>query len=417
MCPPPHCFVLIHRPHTPTPAPLRTPSMTAVTHPATTPTLNKANGIISLDISVCQDGQVTCDSSRCAPACHWSAWSSWSPCDVTCGLGLQQLRIQPCPGDSSEAPDFYTFSNIALCSSCTGLPDGVWSKWTRWSECSKTCFNHENDVGFRRRFRSCNHTLTAFDYRNSPCNGDSEEQEPCNTVHCPVNGGWSAWSQWSQCSSKCDSGVQVRERLCSSPSPQHAGSSCPGPHIQTRDCNSHPCSGDGGWGQWSNWTACTKSCSGGVQTRRRECDSPSPEGSGNYCEGLGTEAVRCNTDHCPVSGGWCEWSEWTPCSRTCGAESVSRYRSCSCPEPKARGAACSGEHEIHNGIGVQIQRQPCPVITYCPGKVPDCSFVLVVPPGFGHPSDESSATQLFLKIVLEARGLILVPQKSLKLQF
>lgn len=72
----------------------------------------------------------------------------------------------------------------------------------------------------------------------------------------------------------------------------------------------------------------------------------------------------------PVSGGWCEWSEWTPCSRTCGAESVTRYRSCSCPEPKAGGAACSGEQETHSGVGVQIQRQPCPVITLCPGKTP-----------------------------------------------
>lgn len=58
-----------------------------------------------------------------------------------------------------------------------------------------------------------------------------------------VNGGWSAWSQWSKCSAKCDSGVQIRERFCNSPSPLHGGSKCQGPHIQTRDCNSHPCSG------------------------------------------------------------------------------------------------------------------------------------------------------------------------------
>ncbi len=57
--------------------------------------------------------------------------------------------------------------------------------------------------------------------------------------------------------------------------------------------------GDGGWGQWSNWTECTKSCGGGVRSRRRECDSPRPEGEGNYCEGLGTEVTACNTDHCP----------------------------------------------------------------------------------------------------------------------
>ncbi|XP_072234960.1 SCO-spondin [Leuresthes tenuis] len=774
---------------------------------------------------VCRDGKVTCDTSTCVAACHWSAWSSWSLCDITCGVGLQQrfrslvnptgvVKAQPCPGDSSEA---------RLCHRpCLSvLPDDVWSKWTSWSECSKTCFSHVDDVGIRRRFRSCNHTLTVFNHTHtqSLCDGDSKEEEPCSTLLCPLHGGWSVWSQWSQCSSECDSGIQTRERFCNSPAPQHGGSSCTGPHIQTSDCNSHPCSGvcpegmihmrvaecetqggacprvcldmtstevqcatscydgcycapgfylfnsscvpldqcpcyhqgelypaavtlpvdacnnctcingemecgtaacpvdcgwsswtqwsacsrtcdvgvrrryrsgtnpppafgghlckgervgidscslepclgvkepwtvwsrcsvtcgggyrtrtrgpirihgtaqqfsacnlqpcgegrvcppgqkwkqcvrgpvscadltmdlrrnctpgcqcphgtvlqdgvcvresacrcdvdeeqykpgdtvprncnncsceggrlvncsqvscnvdgqwsvwtpwgqcsmscgvglqsrfrfcsspqqsgnglpcvgpyredqvcmtaacdrDGGWSQWSNWTGCTKSCGGGIQSRKRDCDSPMPEGEGRYCEGLGTEVRACNTDHCPVapcslvpgtvfsscgpscprscddlsrcewhcepgcyctegkvlsangtvcvvredcpcldlntghrlkpgevieapdgcnnctcedgsfnctrescpvSGGWCEWSQWTPCSRTCGAESVSRYRSCSCPEPKTGGDPCPGEQEMHNGIGVQIQRQPCPVISFCP---------------------------------------------------
>lgn len=68
-----------------------------------------------------------------------------------------------------------------------------------------------------------------------------------------------------------------------------------------------------------------------------------------------------------VDGGWCEWSSWTPCSKTCGAEWVSRYRSCACPVPVAGGAACPGQQEEHQGLGVQIERQPCPSVTFCPG--------------------------------------------------
>ena len=78
------------------------------------------------------------------------------------------------------------------------------------------------------------------------------------------------------------------------------------------------------------------------------------------------EVRRCRLS-VPVAGGWCQWSQWTPCSRTCGAEWVSRYRACSCPEPREGGAGCPGEQEVHNGVGVQVQRQPCPVVSFCPG--------------------------------------------------
>lgn len=54
-----------------------------------------------------------------------------------------------------------------------------WSEWTSWSECSKTCFLHVDDVGLRTRFRSCNHTDSTH------CLGEAEEQEPCNTKYCP----------------------------------------------------------------------------------------------------------------------------------------------------------------------------------------------------------------------------------------
>lgn len=75
--------------------------------------------------------------------------------------------------------------------------------------------------------------------------------------------------------------------------------------------------GDGGWGQWSNWMECTKSCGGGVRSRKRECDSPSPEGEGSFCEGLGTEVIACNTDHCPgtfTKCVECRRNAWSTCT-------------------------------------------------------------------------------------------------------
>uniref|UniRef100_A0A3B4BBU5 Complement factor properdin n=1 Tax=Periophthalmus magnuspinnatus TaxID=409849 RepID=A0A3B4BBU5_9GOBI len=154
---------------------------------------------------------------------------------------------------------------------------------------------------------------------------------------CVADGEWSQWTPWGQCSVSCGAGLQSRYRTQSLVQGTISSAITTNTTVMLLVCP-----GDGGWGPWTNWTECSKSCGGGVRSRRRECDSPTPEGEGNYCEGLGTEVSACSTLHCPVAGGWCEWSDWTPCSRTCGAESVSRYRSCGCPEPKEGGATCPG---------------------------------------------------------------------------
>ena len=52
-----------------------------------------------------------------------------------------------------------------------------------------------------------------------------------------VDGGWSEWSRFSGCSETCKGGVKTRTRLCNNPSPLNGGSPCPGEHFETLECN------------------------------------------------------------------------------------------------------------------------------------------------------------------------------------
>ncbi|ROI48994.1 SCO-spondin [Anabarilius grahami] len=269
---------------------------------------------------VCKDGRVTCDDSSCVARCDWSAWSSWTSCDSSCGTGIQhRYRWTDLYQDSKISLNVTRSSSSRTDCDPSG-PDGVsWSDWTPWSECSKTCFHHVDAVGLRRRFRSCNHTDAG-----ASCGGDVEEHEPCNMIHCPVSGGWSSWSSWSDCSSECDSGVQTRERFCSSPPPLYGGLGCPGPHVQTRDCNVLPCSVDCGWSEWTTWSACSRTCDVGIRRRYRSGTNPAPAFGGRACEGDRIGLDTCSITPCfGVKGPWSPWSE---CSVPCGGGYRSRTR-------------------------------------------------------------------------------------------
>ncbi|XP_025116256.1 A disintegrin and metalloproteinase with thrombospondin motifs 18-like [Pomacea canaliculata] len=58
----------------------------------------------------------------------------------------------------------------------------------------------------------------------------------------PIDGNWSAWSEWSACTRTCDQGVQTRERECNNPLPQYGGRPCQDEVKQHRLCNVQACS-------------------------------------------------------------------------------------------------------------------------------------------------------------------------------
>ncbi|KAG9337921.1 hypothetical protein JZ751_027414 [Albula glossodonta] len=56
-----------------------------------------------------------------------------------------------------------------------------------------------------------------------------------------VNGGWGMWSSWSHCSRTCGAGVQAAERECNKPKPEFGGKYCTGERKRYRVCNTKPC--------------------------------------------------------------------------------------------------------------------------------------------------------------------------------
>ncbi|KAB1279815.1 A disintegrin and metalloproteinase with thrombospondin motifs 13 [Camelus dromedarius] len=57
-------------------------------------------------------------------------------------------------------------------------------------------------------------------------------------------------------------------------------------------------------GHWSSWgpaSPCSRSCGGGVVTRRRQCDNPRPAFGGRACIGADLQAEMCNTQACETT--------------------------------------------------------------------------------------------------------------------
>lgn len=56
---------------------------------------------------------------------------------------------------------------------------------------------------------------------------------------------------------------------------------------------------DGQWGQWQGWSACSRTCGGGIRRSIRACDSPAPSAGGLYCVGDRVRYTSCQTAECP----------------------------------------------------------------------------------------------------------------------
>uniref|UniRef100_A0A3B3VH77 A disintegrin and metalloproteinase with thrombospondin motifs 15-like n=1 Tax=Poecilia latipinna TaxID=48699 RepID=A0A3B3VH77_9TELE len=105
------------------------------------------------------------------------------------------------------------------------------------------------------------------------CTGNARGQQVCQTRHFP-------WADGTSCvyGKVCYRGACVDKRSTM--------------NVKV----------DGRWGKWGGFGDCSRSCGGGVQLARRECDNPVPENGGKYCYGLRIKYRSCNLNACPETG-------------------------------------------------------------------------------------------------------------------
>jgi len=117
---------------------------------------------------------------------------------------------------------------------------------------------------------------------------------------------WLAWSPFTPCTVTCGGGTQARARQ------RECGQEgeCGGEEREERGCGDTECgerteserNQDAAWSSWGEWSACSVSCSGGRQTRVRECycyDSVQT-GGGCGCEGDVVDVRQCGEEECPT---------------------------------------------------------------------------------------------------------------------
>ncbi|XP_073518699.1 spondin-1 isoform X2 [Phyllobates terribilis] len=248
-----------------------------------------------LDLSVsCPDTQdfEPCMGPGCidddASTCMMSEWIMWSPCSVTCGMGMRSREryVKQFPEDGSMCK--VPTEEIEKCivneecepSSC------IVTEWGEWEECSATC-----GMGMKKRHRMIK--MTPAD--GSMCKAETSDVEKCMMPECPINCELTEWSHWSECNKSCGKGHMIRTRMITM-EPQFGGGLCP-ETVQRKKCRIRKCqknspekrrlkdarekrrserTNEDTDGEqypvckmkpWTAWTECTKYCGGGIQER------------------------------------------------------------------------------------------------------------------------------------------------------
>lgn len=177
--------------------------------------------------------------------------------------------------------------------------------------------------------------LSAAERGGKPCPA-LDDRSSCNDHVCPADCVESAWSTWSACTRTCAGGTQTRVRSVVL-AEQFGGKHCSGHLQQARHCQLTPCPVHCRVTRWSDWSPCTKTCGGGQSNRARAIKVHAEYG-GYVCPAL-SQVRACNENSCPVDCAVSPFSAWSTCTRSCGGGSQNQHRVVEM-QPAHGGVAC-----------------------------------------------------------------------------
>ncbi|KAK3562516.1 hypothetical protein QTP86_034766 [Hemibagrus guttatus] len=309
----------------------------------------------------------------------------WSPCSVSCGLGVQKRTVKcrvflTFTQTEVDLPDEECGEDKPLpqrsCTleACSKLPDhpqhqqknqtksskkNYFWEYRGFTTCSVSCA-----LGRQTAVIRCVRAGRRELVEDTLCDESLKPQtimRMCNPQPCPAR--WEV-STWNACSVSCGVGLQTRSVWCvrsvgANHSEPASNSECRGPRpTEVQACNQVQCVPT--W-ETDEWQECSSSCGRGTQWRKVYCRQRLA--TGNYrrlqdeeCDGVKPDTHRpCVSTQClkpHLVGG-----EWSKCSVTCG-KGIQRR------EPVCRRQTASGQLVTLDRT-VCIGLQPPPLIRSC----------------------------------------------------
>eukprot|EP00931_Biecheleriopsis_adriatica_P115008 TRINITY_DN90867_c0_g1_i1.p1 TRINITY_DN90867_c0_g1~~TRINITY_DN90867_c0_g1_i1.p1 ORF type:complete len:1635 (-),score=258.88 TRINITY_DN90867_c0_g1_i1:70-4905(-) len=262
--------------------------------------------------------------------CSVSEWGEWGACSESCGIGYtlrQRQVLMPAQGGGSQCDghlqeikkcglpfdDESVDSDVRV--ACLGFRQNcMLGEWGDWSG-----LDADN-----QRFRSRKVERPASG-GGKPCVGSLHETETGH--HEKVDCHMSAWTRWDECDMTCDGGQQHRQRQVER-FPTNGGTTCPQELMQTRGCNTQPCSRqDAEISEWSDWSRCSSTCGPAMQERSRSVISLRGVGGAGATASLGETRACAGNPECPSRDcAWNDWQDWSDCTCTCDGGQRTRDR-------------------------------------------------------------------------------------------